>query len=165
VGLPNRRAIFHGLFHQAYGRAGASHALSNRCFPVARPVHYQYNRDEKTFVRVGCFREGIPIRAARRNPMDPLQKNVHAPAPSTPVGARCDHAGALICPNCGLRIITPAGHVLRRGRGCCPRCNHSFALSRRLARKANRLARRLCADRIEESFRRAVAAHVPWSPP
>jgi uncharacterized C2H2 Zn-finger protein len=57
--------------------------------------------------------------------------------------APCDDAGALICPNCGLIIMTPPDHDVRPGVGRCPRCDHSFMVGAAVARKANSRARRL----------------------
>jgi len=61
--------------------------------------------------------------------------------------------GDLICPNCDVAIMTPAGAELHAGSGCCPRCRESFRLGEAAAAKANELAR-LSADR---GWRRGAA--------
>jgi hypothetical protein len=48
--------------------------------------------------------------------------------------------GDLVCPACGTNIMTPDGMELVAGPGTCPRCRQPFAVSEKVAAKANELA-------------------------
>lgn len=89
--------------------------------------------------------------------MDPIKQSVHSPGARDALRARCDHAGAVICPNCEVIIVTPCGHVLRAGIGRCPRCDHAFRLTAPAAKKGNAASNGTGCSVFEQAFRNALS--------
>ena len=48
--------------------------------------------------------------------------------------------GDLVCPACGVTILTPSGRVLQEGEGSCPKCGTGFTLAPDEAAEANQRA-------------------------
>jgi Zn-finger nucleic acid-binding protein len=50
--------------------------------------------------------------------------------------------GDVVCPFCGINLMTPAGYEVRAGDATCPRCGGLLTVSQSLADEANRIAAR-----------------------
>jgi len=59
--------------------------------------------------------------------------------------AKCEPAnrnlfGDVVCPFCGINLMTPAGYEVQAGEATCPRCGGLLIVSESLATEANAIA-------------------------
>jgi hypothetical protein len=65
----------------------------------------------------------------------PKELSLSLPAAMEPAGTNL--FGDIVCPHCGLNMVTPAGMVVTSGCAPCLRCGRLFTVSASLAAAAN----------------------------
>jgi Zn-finger nucleic acid-binding protein len=64
----------------------------------------------------------------------------------TPEPAGKNLFGDIVCPYCGINLMTPTGYEIRAGDAICPRCRGLLTVSESLAAEANAIAARRRAN-------------------